>query len=32
MIRKNAELLNINAEEAVIDAASFQLVIDAQKL
>ena len=31
VIRKNAELLNINAEEAVIDAASFQLVIDAKK-
>jgi len=31
MIRKNAELLNINIEEAVIDAASFQLVIDAKK-
>jgi 2-polyprenyl-3-methyl-5-hydroxy-6-metoxy-1,4-benzoquinol methylase len=30
LIRKNAELLNINVEEAVIDAASFQLVIDAQ--
>jgi ubiquinone/menaquinone biosynthesis C-methylase UbiE len=31
VIRKNAELLNINIEEAVIDAASFQLVIDAKK-
>lgn len=31
LIRKNAELLNINVEEAVIDAASFQLVIDAKK-
>lgn len=30
LIRKNAELLNINFEEAVIDAASFQLVIDAK--
>lgn len=30
LIRKNAELLNLNVEEAVIDAASFQLVIDAQ--
>ena len=30
LIRKSAELLNINVEEAVIDAASFQLVIDAQ--
>jgi ubiquinone/menaquinone biosynthesis C-methylase UbiE len=32
IIRKNAELLNINVQEAVIDAASFQLVIDAQKV
>lgn len=30
LIRKNAELLNINVEEAVLDAACFQLVIDAQ--
>jgi ubiquinone/menaquinone biosynthesis C-methylase UbiE len=32
MIRKNAELLSMNVEEAVIDAASFQLVIDAQRI
>ena len=30
LIQKNAELFKINIEEAVIDAASFQLVIDAQ--
>ena len=31
LIRKNAEFMNINIEEAVIDAASFQLVIDAKR-